>query len=94
MKWYAAILLFAIAVNIAVPPALAYNAAGDKQAEIGILDVCHSATPALSSNGDMPGIHAFFCRPLPLTAIMAAIRIAPSLKTSIIAFQDEHPPKY
>jgi hypothetical protein len=93
MKWYAAIIVFAIAVNIAVPPALSYNAAHGTRAEIGVLDVCHSATPALSSNGDMPGINAFFWCPLPLAAIMVSINIAPSLKTSIIAFQDEHPPK-
>jgi hypothetical protein len=66
----------------------------DEQAEIGILDFCHPATPALSSNGDMPSINAFSCCPLPLAACMVSIKITPPLKTSIIAFQDEHPPKY
>jgi hypothetical protein len=94
MKWQAVIILFAIAVSIAVPPSLSSNAVHDKQAEIGTLDVCHSATPALSSNGDMPCISAFFCRPLPLAAFMVSIIIAPSLKPPIIAFQYEHPPKY
>jgi hypothetical protein len=94
MKWKAVIILFAIAVSIAVPPVLPFNAVHDKQAEIGILDFCHSATPALSANGDMPSISAFFYRPLPLAAFMVSITIVPSLKTCIFAFQDEHPPKY
>jgi hypothetical protein len=94
MKWQAVIILFAIAVSIAVPPSLSLNAVHDKRAEIGILDICHSATPALSSNGDMPGINALFCRLFPLVACIVSIQNAPSLKTSIIAFQDEHPPKY
>jgi hypothetical protein len=94
MKWQVAVILFTIAVSIAVPPSRSINAIHDKQAEIGILDICHSATPALSSNGDMPGISAFFCRPLPLAAFIVSITIAPALKTRIIAFQEEHPPKY
>jgi hypothetical protein len=94
MKWQAVIILLAISVSIAVPPALSFSADRDKQAEIGILDFCHAATPALSSNGDMPGLSAFSCHPLPLAACMVSIRITPPLKTSIIAFQDEHPPKY
>jgi len=94
MKWQAAIILFAIAVGLAVPPALSFNVVHDKQDEIGVLDFCHAATPALSSNGDMPSINALFCRLFPLVTCIVSIKIAPSLKTSIIAFQDEHPPKY
>jgi hypothetical protein len=94
MKWQAAIILIAIVVSITVPPSLSFNVVHDKQAEIAILDICHSATPALSTNGDMPGINALFCRLFPLVACIISIQNAPSLKTSIIAFQDEHPPKY
>jgi hypothetical protein len=93
MKWQAAIILFAIIVGFAVPPALPLNAVCDKQTEIGVLDFCHSATPALSSNGDMPFISALFCRPFPLESCIVSTQIAPPLKTPIIASQDEHPPK-
>jgi hypothetical protein len=93
MKWQAVIILFAIAVSIAVPPSLSLTVVRDKQNAIGVLDVCHSAAPALFSNGDMPSISALpFCS-LPLDACMAAESVVPSFKHLLIAFQNDRPPK-
>jgi hypothetical protein len=93
MKWQAVIILFAIAVSIAAPPSLSLTVVRDKQAAIGILDVCHSAVPALFSNGDMPSIGAFFFSPLPLEACTATESVVFSFKHLLIAFQNDRPPK-
>ena len=62
-------------------------------AEIGTLDVCHSATPALSSNGDMPCINECLHLPLPQGLIKISAVAVLRLKPFSIAFQDERPPK-
>jgi hypothetical protein len=93
MKWQAVVILFAIAVSIAVPPTLSLTVVHDKQAAIGVLDVCHSAAPALFSNGDMPSIGAYSFSPLPLEACMTAESVVPSFKHLLVAFQNDRPPK-
>lgn len=93
MRWTSIIVLLAIALSIVVPPALPIMAARDGQAEIGTLDICHSATPALSSNGEMPCIHACMNQPLPPGLSTVPAVATPRFKPFCIAFQDERPPK-
>jgi hypothetical protein len=93
MRWKSIILLLAIALSIVVPPALPIMIAQGGQTEIGTLDVCHSATPALSSNGDMPCINSAIDQPLPPGLSNISAVIAPRSKPFCIAFQDERPPK-
>jgi len=54
MRWQTVIVLAAIIVGTVAPVSLQLAVPKDGNPEIGILNVCHSATPALSSNGDMP----------------------------------------
>ena len=93
MRWQSIIVLLAIALSIVVPPTLPIMAAQGGQAEIGTLDVCHSATPALSSNGDMPCINSGMNQPLPLGLSKVPAVAAPRFAPFNIAFQDERPPK-
>jgi hypothetical protein len=93
MKWQALIVLLAIALSIAVPPVLPLMAARGGAAEIGTLDLCHSAAPALSSNGDMPCINSAIDQPLPPGPNILSAVVAPLSEPFCIAFQDERPPK-
>jgi hypothetical protein len=93
MRWQSILVLLAIALSIAVPPALSLMSAQGGQVEIGTLDVCHSATPALSSNSDLPCINAGMNQPLPLGLSKVSAVAAPRFKPCSLAFQDERPPK-
>jgi hypothetical protein len=93
MKLQAVIVLLAIALGVAVPPALPMMAVGGGEAEIGVLDLCHAGAPALSSNGDIPCMNECPCRPLPLSKNRVCAVPTPRCKPFIIAYQDERPPK-
>jgi hypothetical protein len=93
MKWQAVIVLLAIALSIVVPPSLPLLSDHGAIAAIGALDVCHSATPALSSNGDMPCVHECPCGHLPMSEYKNAKIFTPPFKPLLISFQDERPPK-
>jgi hypothetical protein len=93
MRWQSIIVLMAIALSIVLPPALPIMAAQGGRVEIGTLDVCHSATPALSTSGDMPCINDCKNQPLPLGLSTVPAVAAPLFKPFSIAFQDERPPK-
>ena len=93
MRWQAVIVLTAIALSIVIPPTLILTGVHGVQTAIGTLDVCHSATPALSSNGNMPCLDVCSNHPLPL-ALQGVTQIAALQdKSVIIAVQDEHPPQ-
>ncbi len=93
MKWQALIILAAIVVSIIVPSSLPLLYTHDGQAAIGTLDVCHSATPAISSHGDMPFVNECPCQ-APLLALSSATEVlSPLFKPFLMAFQDERPPK-
>jgi len=94
MKWQAIIVLLTIAFSIVVPPSLSLTLAQDGQAAIGILDVCHSTTPALSSQGDMPCMNERPIKPLPLAQTHSAFVANTPFKPYVTAFQDERPPKH
>ena len=93
MRWQSIIVLLAIALSVVAPPSLPLMAAQGGQAEIGTLDVCRSATPALSSNGDMPCIISCMNRPLPQGLSKVPAVAVPRFNPFCIAFQDERPPK-
>jgi hypothetical protein len=93
MRWKAIIVLLAVALSIVVPPSLSLMIADGGHPLIGTLDVCHSATPALSSHGDMPCLNECPCCPFPLAQIKVAEITNPPFKPLLLAFQDERPPK-
>ena len=94
MKWKALIVLLAIALSIVIPPSLPFLSDHGAMAAIGTLDVCHSAIPALSSNGDMPCVNECTCGHLPLGQFKKAEIVNPLFKPSAISFQDERPPRH
>jgi hypothetical protein len=65
----------------------------DGQSFLGNLDVCHAATPALSSNGEMPCVNEAPCR-ICLPGYAGIVHIDNHLiQPFLIVLQDEHPPK-
>jgi hypothetical protein len=92
MRWCAVIVLLAITLSIIVPPTLTPAGHGG-QAVIGILDVCHTAIPALSSNGEMPCLNECSNSLLPLALQEVVPIVTLPEKPYFIAFQDERPPK-
>jgi hypothetical protein len=93
MKWQAIITVAAIALSIALPSSLPIFTDQGRQAAIGTLDVCHSTTPALSSSGDMPCINECPGQIRP-SAFITVIEISDTpCEPTVLAFQDEHPPK-
>jgi len=93
MKWQSVIVLLSIALSITAPPSLHLMTDHGASASIGTLDVCNSATPALSSNGNIPCVNECACRPLPLARNKATKITNSPFQPFLIAFQDERPPK-
>jgi hypothetical protein len=93
MRWKAIIVLAAIILSIAIPTTVFLTGIHGGQAAIGTLDVCHSATPALFSNGDMPCVNECAFNAHLLAQSMISDIFTPPCKPFFITFQDEHPPK-
>ena len=93
MKWKALIVLLAIAFSVVLPPSLPYLSDNGAIAAIGTLDVCHSATPALSSNGDMPCVTASICIAAPLLAESTNDSLQKTYSELILSSRNEQPPR-
>jgi len=93
MRFSAIIVLIALSLTVLAPPSFALTIHGDKAPVLGILDVCHTATPALSSNGEMPCVHVSVSLSLPLALNKVTEIVNPPFHPFHIAFQDELPPK-
>ena len=93
MKWQALIVLLALALGVAAPPSLSWLANTDNEAEIGILDVCHSTNPSLSAGSDIPCISECLGHHAPLITSSLQEITSVALKPLFIAFQDERPPQ-
>jgi hypothetical protein len=93
MRWQALIVLIAIIVSIVSPPSLPQTFAKEGKSVIGILNVCHSATPALSSSGDMLCVTE--CSFSQVPAPFVASSESPHYFLTQIHFPklNEHPPK-
>jgi hypothetical protein len=93
MKLQSILILTAILLSIAVPPSLTVVINNDMHTSIVALDICHSSTPALSSNGDMPCVHAAPYLLMPSPVIAANINANHAVPLFILSLQDERPPK-
>ncbi len=93
MKWQAVIVLLAIALTILAPPALPLVTAHGQAAQIGTLDVCHSATPTLAANGEMPCINSVPTVHRPIRFVTLTASQKPFFLQSFFTFDSEHPPK-
>jgi hypothetical protein len=93
MKLKAVLVLLTLCYNIALPPSLVLISHSGGQAAIVTLDICHSATSALSSTGEMPCVNECTFTALPLQQNMTLELSTVTRKPFFIAFQDERPPK-
>ncbi len=93
MKWPAVIVLLAIALTVFVPPVLPQTSMHSRTAEIGSLDVCHAATPALAANGEMPCIATVMSVHCPVMFIAISPSQKPFFLLSVYNSDTEHPPK-
>jgi hypothetical protein len=94
MRSSAVIVLIALSLTVLAPPSFALTTYGDKAPVLGTLDVCHTATPALSSNGEMPCVNERVSLPLHLASDKVTEIVNPPFHPFHIAFQDERPPKH
>ncbi len=93
MRRLALIVLLAIAFSMVIPPAVSLTMSDSGKAIIGTLNVCGPATPALSSNGEMPCMNECRFHPLSLAGT-EVLQISNSpLLSFFFASQDERPPK-
>ncbi len=93
MKWQAVIVLLAIALSVLAPPSLPLMILSDGHAEIGVLDVCHSAAPALSASGEMPFLNSLPFHQQPEILVTFSIQQKPVFSQLLSAFDNEQPPK-
>jgi hypothetical protein len=93
MRWQALIVLIVIIVSIVSSPSLPQTFAKEGKSVIGILNVCHSATPALSSNGDMPCVTEYSCSHVPTPSVASSESPHSFLTQMLFPNLNEHPPK-
>mgnify|MGYP006267010631 CR=1 FL=1 len=94
MKGVTYIVLMVMALAILSPiSVLVISAAQRNDCEIGLLDVCHAGTPAISADGEMPCMQEASCSVLPPLFVYSSI-LAESV-ASPFAFTpvNEHPPQ-
>ncbi len=93
MKFQAITVLLAIVISILAPPLVPYQPLAARQSQIGTLDVCHSAIPALSSQGEMPVLTTHFACITQATDVITVAVTDPQLLSSLTIFPEERPPK-
>jgi len=93
MRFLASLLLVAVLIGLVVPPTLSVTLAGGGAVEVGLLDVCHQAAPALAANGDMPCINESPCMLSPTLFVIAFTYIDPVSIPLLIPSQNDRPPQ-
>lgn len=87
-------LLAVLACTVIAPgTALTVIGQGDGSSFLVELDVCHSAAPALSSNGEMPCIGSTTCLALPSLSLAFIEPTQLALSELILSSSTEHPPR-
>ena len=93
MRWRAVIVLLVLGFSAIAPSSLPWLGDHGQKASIGTLDLCHAATPAIASSGEMPCLNETSCRPCQ-PAQTDAVRIEkPLFKPFVLILQEERPPK-
>lgn len=88
------ILLIVMIITLLAPVSLCLQS--PKQTEYSLfvgLDVCHSAAPALSSNGDMPCVHAIPNSVDPIVSMSTNASFHPIFSYPILSSRTERPPQ-
>jgi hypothetical protein len=94
MKSVTFILLIVLAFTVLAPvTSLSFMAVNDGRSFLGTLDVCHSAAPALSSNGEMPCVGLAPCTAPPTLSVSFTEPVHPVFTELILTSSSEHPPR-
>jgi hypothetical protein len=94
MKWVSIILLIVLTFTVLAPlSSLSLIIDRQEQPLLGNLDVCNSAAPALSSNGEMPCVSVCPCRSVPTLSISTNEPVHSRFTELIFTAPNEHPPK-
>ena len=92
MKFQAITVLLALIISIVAPPLVPYQPFAAHKLQIGTLDVCHSAIPALAS-GEMPALITHVACITQATDVITVAVTDPQLLPTLTAFPEERPPK-
>lgn len=94
MRPVTVILLIVLAFTVLAPlTSFTLVAMNDGHSFLGTLDVCHSAAPALSSNGEMPCVSLAPCTAPPSFSVSFTELAHPFFTEMILTTGSEHPPR-
>ena len=94
MRRLAILLLVVLAVTLVTPlSSFTLDIAGKGCDMLTTLDVCHSAAPALSSNGEMPCVHMTANNIIPAVIVTIHETTYPVFTELILTTRNEQPPQ-
>ncbi len=94
MKGTALIVLVVLVATALSPLAiLALPVAGSNQPALGMLDVCHQASPALTPVGEMPCLGQAPCSAVPALLVSSFVPENTFFVHYLIPSQDDRPPR-
>jgi hypothetical protein len=93
MRWTVLLILAAVLFGICSPQVAEMCVMRDGHPTIGSLDVCHSTTPVLSTNGAMPYLNAGACVQIPVSLIAHTNIPDPLFPQFLFPQQNDRPPK-
>lgn len=95
MKWATVMLLLVLAFTVLTPVSSfsLFIAAEHGDEALATLDVCHSAAPALSSNGEMPCLQMTAMSIIPAVFITFHETAHPVFTELILTTRNEQPPQ-
>lgn len=94
MKWVTIILLVVLAFTVLAPVSpLSLIIDRQEQPLLGNLDVCNSAAPALSSNGEMPCVNINSSKMPLYLSITTSDPLHPLFTEVVFTAPNEQPPK-
>jgi hypothetical protein len=76
-----------------MPPSFSSVIGHDNKPVLGTLDVCHTATPALASNGEMPCMNECPCGHVPASPVAFAKQFDPLISEFLLITRNERPPQ-
>ncbi|MHB8845257.1 MAG: hypothetical protein ACYC7L_11000 [Nitrospirota bacterium] len=95
MKWTTVMLLIVLAFTVLTPSSSFSLVAAAEQGgeEFANLDVCHSAAPALSANGEMPFLNMAIADHVPVFLRTTDAPYNPVFTELILTTRNEQPPQ-
>jgi hypothetical protein len=94
MRRISIILLIVLAFTLVAPlSSFSLGIAGKDGDMLSTLDVCHSAAPALSSNGEMPCVNMTANGIIPVVFVTFYEAVRPLFTELILTTRNEQPPQ-